>query len=76
MSRNAAQRGEPVVLTATFLDAGGDLADPSGITVSVYPPGSDPRSEGVTQSSAWVYDVTVARLVSTNISLLHQLTLY
>jgi hypothetical protein len=60
MSRNAAQRGEPITLTATFLDAGGDYADPSGITVAVYPPGFDPRSVGVTLADAWVHGVTLS----------------
>jgi hypothetical protein len=60
MSRNSAQRGEPITLTATFLDAGGDFADPSNITVAVYPPGFDPRSLGVTIADAWVYGVTLS----------------
>lgn len=60
MSRNAAQRGEPITLTATFLDAGGDFADPSGINVAVYPPGFDPRRVGVTTADAWVYNVTLS----------------
>jgi hypothetical protein len=60
MSRNAAQRGEPITLTATFLDAGGDYVDPSNINVGVYPPGFDPRSLGITQADAWVYSVTLS----------------
>jgi hypothetical protein len=58
MSRNAALRGNDIELTAIFLDAAGDYADPSGITLSIYPPGKDPRNAGVVQSDAWVYGIT------------------
>ncbi|MHA2068511.1 MAG: hypothetical protein ACXABY_29465 [Candidatus Thorarchaeota archaeon] len=60
MSRNAAQRGQPIALTATFLDAGGEVEDPSNITVAVYPPGFDPRNIGVTLDDAWVHGVTLS----------------
>jgi len=59
MSRNSAQRGMPITLTATFLDAGGDYADATDLSMAVYPPGKDPRSLGVTEDDAWVYGVTL-----------------
>ena len=58
MSRNSVLRGEPIELTAYFLDAGGDYVDPTDLKMAVYPPGKDPRL-GATTADAWVYDVTL-----------------
>jgi len=59
MSRGAQLRGQDITLTAIFLDAAGERADPTGLTIEVYPPGEDPRSDDVTTDDAWVYNVSL-----------------
>ena len=44
-SRYKALRGNSVELIATFTDSLGNLVDPTGLTVSLYPPGSNPDDE-------------------------------
>lgn len=57
--RNSTLRGDIIVLTAVFLDAAGNEEDPTDLTLSIYPPGFNPESEGVTTADAWVYGVTL-----------------
>lgn len=59
MSRNAVLRGELIELTAIFQDAAEEDIDPTGLKVSVYPPGSNPEL-GAGPSTAWVYEATLA----------------
>jgi len=58
MSRNAALRGNLIELTAVFVDAAGDPADPTDLTLSIYPPGENPEL-GAVVGDAWVYNVTL-----------------
>jgi hypothetical protein len=59
--RSSALRGNEIVLTAIFLDAGGDYTDPNPLAtlkLSIYPPGHDPRL-GAGDDVAWVIDATL-----------------
>jgi hypothetical protein len=59
--RNSALRGHEIVLTAIFLDAGGDYTDPnplSSLKLSIFPPGHDPRL-GAQPAEAWVVDASL-----------------
>jgi len=51
-------RGTNIVLSAHFLDAAGEYADPEVLKISVYPVGKDPEDPDVTVADAWVYNVT------------------
>jgi hypothetical protein len=57
-SRSAVLRGETIELTASFLDAAKQPADPTNIVFSIYPPENNPES-GATVGDAWVYNVTL-----------------
>lgn len=57
--RNSVLRGDIIELTAVFLDAAGDPADPTDLVFSIYPPGSNPEL-GAPVSEAWVYNVTLS----------------
>lgn len=59
MSRNAVLRGELIELTAIFQDAAEEDIDPTGLKVSVYPPGNNPEL-GADPGDAWVYEATLA----------------
>lgn len=66
MSRNATLRGQDVVLSVYFLDSTNAYADPgldengvSTLSLSLYPPGKDPRGIGVSVADAWVHDITL-----------------
>ena len=59
--RSSALRGTEITLTAYFLDAGDNYADPnplSSLKLDIYPPGKDPRT-GAEQSEASVYNVSL-----------------
>lgn len=57
--RNSVLRGDIIELTAVFLDAAGDPADPADLVFSIYPPGSNPEL-GAPTGDAWVYNVTLS----------------
>jgi len=66
MSRNAALRGQDVVLSVYFLDSTNAYIDPaldengvSTLKLSLYPPGKDPRDAGTTSADAWVRGITL-----------------
>ena len=56
--RDSIARGHVIELTVCFYQ-GGYPKDPTDLKFSVYPPGFDPRTPGVTTADAWVYDVTL-----------------
>lgn len=59
--RSSALRGNDIELTAIFLNANGDYEDPSplsGLKLSIYPPGHDPRL-GDQEVNAWIRDATL-----------------
>ena len=60
MSRSSAVRGDVIELTAVFQDNSFINADPDAgtLTVSIYPPGKDPRL-GYGESDAWVFEATL-----------------
>lgn len=58
--RNSALRGNSIVLSAQFLDAGGNYTDPTDLKISVYPVGNSPEDPDTTTSDAWVYNVTTS----------------
>jgi len=58
LSRNAALRGQDVVLSAIFLDAAGNPTDPSNLKLHIFPPGVDPI-QNPDFDQAWVYNITL-----------------
>jgi len=58
-SRNSVLRGDVIELTAVFFDAANDPVNPTNLSISVFPPGSNPEL-GAPDSEAWVYNVTLS----------------
>lgn len=60
-NRSSVLRGNQIQLGITFYDACQNLADPiplSSVSVSIYPPGHDPRLDDE-DANAWVLDATL-----------------
>jgi len=60
-SRSEAIRGQDVLLAVRFYDSAGEPADadPLTLTLSIYPPGKDPRDPLTVPADAWVLNASL-----------------